>query len=472
MIKKISVICIVFALISSMILNVYAFEEDSFEIHKMSENKYQSGIAWVKHYYPSGYGGVYKNVLVVFKGGAANPPVETATTFYIIYYKDGTTISAGSATTFSEDVLITTANSIADVEAILFENADGSYDFEKTSTGPTWTATWLYTDENFKGYYSYAQTSIGAYYSDYFYNKYGYNPYTLEATVNFMSNAEYVADSYTFYPIAGDSFIIADIIALAGGLPDGYEFEVADIWGMEYSADATYTFTENTTVNVFVKKAGADLSEIGEMLKNITQFFKDYASGEHFKILYESLANILPNAKDKINQTLTNNQFYVSATAIKDTLTDLFNDDYTDAEGFYELNIFNLTLGTPTTKYYKNYGNQTIGDWEVVVREEALTMGGVEVNFGLDNVKILNLDWFFDKHYEDGTYTKGVKTTITDPFISAVLWVAFAVWLWKTMPEWISGEIREISTLSVGIVNYEKQIKEKQIKKNEKEKNK
>lgn len=147
-------------------------------------------------------------------------------------------------------------------------------------------------------------------------------------------------------------------------------------------------------------------------------------------------------AGELINENLKDNKFYTSILSVRDSLMDLFNEDYTSRTGFYELGLTNITLGKPEEIVYIDQGNQIIGPWEQEV-------GKIEgtIDFGLDNVKVLNFDWYFGRDLGDGKYTKGMKPTI-DNLISAFLWVMFAWALYKNMPNWISGELTQIGNLT------------------------
>lgn len=162
---------------------------------------------------------------------------------------------------------------------------------------------------------------------------------------------------------------------------------------------------------------------------------------------------ILDKAGELINEKLADNKFYTSILSVRNTLTDLFNEDYTSRTGFYELGLTNITLGQTQTKVYMDFGNDTIGEFE-----QEYTMYG-NIDYGLDNVKVLNLDWYFGKDYGNGYYTKGMKPYV-DTFISGFLWLIFAWGLYRNMPNWISGEITQISNLTSQAVS----IKERKIK--------
>lgn len=161
---------------------------------------------------------------------------------------------------------------------------------------------------------------------------------------------------------------------------------------------------------------------------------------------FNSTATIFNLAGDLLNEKLADNPFYTSILSVRNTFRNLLNEDYSSRTGFYELGLTNITLGKTQTQIYRNFGNDTIGDWE-----QSQTQYG-EIDYGLDNVKVLNLDWYFGETlgvdangYE--VYTKGMKPTI-DAFISAFLWLLFAWALYKNMAGWISGEITQIGNLT------------------------
>lgn len=180
------------------------------------------------------------------------------------------------------------------------------------------------------------------------------------------------------------------------------------------------------------------LAEIVDLLT-----LKDLASGDE----------LLHKTQQAINDKLLENKFYTSVTSIKDTLTELFNADYSDRNGFYELGLTNITLGRTENKIYKDFGNDTIGSWE----QEYIESTG-KIDYGLDNVKVLNLDWYFGEDLADGYYRKGMKPYI-DTFISAFLWLMYGWALYLNLPNWISGEMTRIANLSTSSYSEHKERK-------------
>ena len=171
-----------------------------------------------------------------------------------------------------------------------------------------------------------------------------------------------------------------------------------------------------------------------ETLKEILKTIKDY-----FKFNTGML--IFDHAGELINEKLANNKFYTSLTSIKRTLTELYNEDYSSRTGFYDLGLTNITLGRTQTYKYVDVGNEVIGNWE----QKFLYKTG-PIDYGLENVKVLNLDWYFGEDLGNGYYTKGMKPYI-DNFISAFLWLAFAWGMYLNLPNWISGEMTQIGNI-------------------------
>ena len=161
---------------------------------------------------------------------------------------------------------------------------------------------------------------------------------------------------------------------------------------------------------------------------------------------------ILDQVGKLVNNKLKDNEFYTSTLRIRDTLTELFNEDYSSRSGFYELGLTNITLGKTQTTIAKDFGNDIIGDFEQEYHIEG------KIDYGLNNVKVLNLDWYFGKDLEDGYYVKGMKPYI-DNIVSAFLWIMFGWALYINMPNWISGEMTRISNLTNGTYGNRKEIK-------------
>lgn len=161
---------------------------------------------------------------------------------------------------------------------------------------------------------------------------------------------------------------------------------------------------------------------------------------------------LMEEAGELINEKCEDNEFFTSVVAIKNTLQDLYNEDYSSRTGFYELGLLELKSDYATNTRYKNHGNSIIGDWEQGFTYVETTKIGKDefvINWGFDDVQVLNFDWFFGKDLGDGYYTKGLKPT-TDKFISAFLWLGFAWALYLNLPNVISGELTSIGSLITG----------------------
>lgn len=178
-----------------------------------------------------------------------------------------------------------------------------------------------------------------------------------------------------------------------------------------------------------------------ETLKDILKEIKDKL---HLNPLNPGTI-IFENASALINEKLSNNSFYVSIMKIKVELEDLLNEDYTSRTGFYELDlpINNFSLGKVQGKKYINVGNEVIGKWE---QEFETDIGDGTIDWGLENVNLLNFDWFFGKDLGGGYYKKGVKE-YSDMVIGSFLWLVFAYWLWHNLPDLIMGEIGTVGSM-------------------------
>lgn len=194
------------------------------------------------------------------------------------------------------------------------------------------------------------------------------------------------------------------------------------------------------------------ITEIPTKLEDIFNFVVDIFKFNSGKLIFDK-------AGEMINENLKGNKFFTSINSIKDSLTSLYNEDYTSRTGFYELGLTNITLRKPKIQIAKNFGNETIGDWE---QDYEITTS--DIDYGLENAKVLNLDWFFGKDIGDGYYTIGLKR-YTDKIVGAFMWVMFAWALFKNLPNWISGELTEVKNLGGSIYQ---EIKYKDIKVKEK----
>ena len=181
------------------------------------------------------------------------------------------------------------------------------------------------------------------------------------------------------------------------------------------------------------------ISEIPEKLLEVIEAIKGIFKVTSGGIVFDTVGEL-------VNDNLVNNKFYTSVTKVKDTLTSLFSEDYSSRTGFYELDLpfNNFSLGKIQGKVYKDFGNDTIGKWE---QEYNTNYGTGIVDWGLNNVKLINLDWFFGKQYADGYYTKGVKD-YSDKIIGSFMWLVFGWWLWHNLPDLMMGEIGNVSSLT------------------------
>lgn len=156
--------------------------------------------------------------------------------------------------------------------------------------------------------------------------------------------------------------------------------------------------------------------------------------------------------KEQINENLQNNKCYMSVTKIISELSKLFTEDYSRGkQGLAELGILNLNLRKPTKKVAIDHGNDVVGSFE-----QEYEVKTSEIDYGINNMQILNLDWFFGTQYENGYYEKGAKY-YTDIVIGGFAWLAFIYFLWKNLPSLIAGEVGQLT-------NITKAIEEKQIK--------
>ena len=443
--KKIIIIVLTFMLFIPMIIPVYA-DYDTYEMHKMTENKYAKGTSWTKYYYPSGYDGIYKNVLVIYEsnGNSSRKP-EEATKFYIIYYSDTCTISAGSGTGFSENVLIIEATTMDDVKRILFEDEDGTYDFKIANSSIGWACTWIYKDEDFKGYRNHSAESIENCYYNYYYEQNGYYPISTAINIEYICSGETIKTS-THEVVAGETITLNKIIEII----DGYNIESINVDGQFMDLLDNYMFTKDTSITVLLEeqKGSADLSGITSALEKLMELIAN-PLGDKWKIIF-------PNAHDMIMDNLANNKFFVSVTAIKNTLEDLFNDDYTNRNGFKELGIFNITIETEQN-VYTDYNSPSTGEWNVGKTQKS------KIDWGVKNQNLLNLDWFFGTEWEENGntyYTKGVKD-YSDTIIGAFMWLVFGWWLWHNLPDMVMGDIGQVSNLTTRYTKTKKESTEK-----------
>lgn len=278
--------------------------------------------------------------------------------------------------------------------------------------------------------------SLEDYYSDYYYEKYGYYPYNITINVSYMCNGETITteNQTTFQIMAGETKKINEFVSLI----EGYNITDININGQYIGLIEDYFFTTDTDITVLLEeqKATADLSGITSTLEKLLALMSN-PLGDKWKIIF-------PNAHETIMNNLQNNKFFVSVTAIRNTLTSLFEEDYSSRTGFYELGLFDITVGVPSQDVYTDYGNPATGEWRVGKIETG------KIDWGLKNANLLNLDWFFGKEWEENGntyYTKGVKE-YSDTIIGAFMWLVFGWWLWHNLPDMVMGDIGTVGNLT------------------------
>lgn len=145
-------------------------------------------------------------------------------------------------------------------------------------------------------------------------------------------------------------------------------------------------------------------------------------------------------AINQLDKELKSNMFYEQIVEIINQIKAIFEEDYSKGqEGLDELGVFNMTLRTPYVTVSKDYGNEVIGSWE-----QSYNKYTSNIDYGINNMRTMNLDWFFGKEYSDGYYRKGVKV-YTDALIGGFLWLMFVIYLWRNLPNLIAGEIGQIT---------------------------
>ena len=164
-----------------------------------------------------------------------------------------------------------------------------------------------------------------------------------------------------------------------------------------------------------------------------------------------------------VQSKLNDNSMYNSLLYIVNTLTSLFTEDYTSAEGFYSLGLTKLNLRKPYVEYSANFGNDIIGDYE-----QTYKMQTSDIDWGLDNMQVMNFDWYFGKvvgYTSDGTpyRIKGVKET-ADTIIAGFMWLVFGWNVYINIPNLISGEGGQIVSAYGAASRYTKDKKAKEQK--------
>ena len=164
-------------------------------------------------------------------------------------------------------------------------------------------------------------------------------------------------------------------------------------------------------------------------------------AGEEVK--REEIDGFFEKAINQLDKDLKNNMFYAEIIEIINQIKAIFEEDYSRGqEGLDELGVFNMTLRQPHVTISKDFGNEIIGSWE-----QSYNKYTSNIDYGINNVRTMNLEWFFGKEYSDGYYRKGVKV-YTDALIGGFLWLMFVIYLWRNLPNLIAGEIGQITKLT------------------------
>ena len=229
------------------------------------------------------------------------------------------------------------------------------------------------------------------------------------------------------------------------------DYYTEDIPMIEHSYEnGTCTVCGNKDTNYVPPSDGNDnnndndnsgiLSKIFELLKELVNPNPNYS--------------FIADMNNKLAHKLEDNGFYTSICKIQRELTSIYNEDYTSKTGFAELGLTKMTLRRPSETISVDFGNDIIGSWE-----QEYTVYTSKIDWGLENIDIMPMGWFFGQQVGtagDGTpyYSKGVKS-ITDPLISAFLWISFAFMLWQKLPNIISGELSSVTTMTGDIINTE-----------------
>ena len=158
------------------------------------------------------------------------------------------------------------------------------------------------------------------------------------------------------------------------------------------------------------------------------------------EIKKEDVDSFFEKAINQLDKELKNNMFYEQIVEIINQIKAIFEEDYSRGqEGLNELGVFNMTLRTPYVEVSKDFGNEIIGSWEQSYKKYTSN-----IDYGINNMRTMNLDWFFGQQYSDGYYRKGVKV-YTDALIGGFLWLMFIIYLWRNLPNLIAGEIGQIT---------------------------
>lgn len=346
--------------------------------------------------------------------------------YYLIYYDLDTTIACGSGTTYSKEVLYAKFDTLEEAQNALFEEK-AHLDLSTMTSGPAWSKTFVYyyiegsAQTTMPGYYKDSAVGIEQAYYDWYLAKYGEAP-TLEEEID--EEGGLVGWLINIWKKLGEL------------LEQRLEHTIAII---EKVGDVGAYIGE--WFGTLFEKLENWFSETISSIKDIPTAIEALGKFVNFEYKLMNGSLFVEKTLELTNKALADNKFYTSVISIKNTLEDLYNEDYASRTGFYELGLTNLTIRKTTDTVYKDFGNETIGPWE-----QGTQIQTGNIDWGIQNAKVLNLDWYFGKDMGNGTYTKGLKPTI-DAFISAFLWLAFAWGLYLNLPNIISGEITQLGNL-------------------------
>lgn len=405
--KNILKIALVFILMLSFVMPVNAATYDMYAKQKIVTT---GNLCTIEYYIPDS---IYQFAMII---STCKSNVYNVVGYNLIFYEAGTTFTYNnSAKTWSADkpFLYKTLTTYEEAKNELFLNKEAT-DYNTTNTFANFTygavmmyQEIMYSEEN--------NSSLESAYYNWYYEQNGEYP-----TIKDEEDEDNLNSGGALSWLKGIFEGIGELIDTIGS------------WFQNVISDMSSGFTS------LIEKADI-------IIENINPF--NIIKLNNGTLLFDK-------AGELINENLKNNKFYTSILSVRNTLTDLFNEDYTSRTGFYELGLTNLTLHETTETAYIDFGNEVIGPWE---QEYEIQTGSID--WGLDNAKILNFDWYFGRDLGGGYYTKGLKPKI-DALISAFLWVMFGFALYRSMPNWISGELTQITNLTSEAIN----IKERKIK--------
>ena len=474
MIKRIFCLISVFIIIlSCSCLNVYASTEEIYIVNMTDEEieEYQSiqmfgttnevKIAkWLKcidntqselsghsvqYYYPVYNGVEYKNFKVVY---ARTSSAVSSWKYRILYYSDETNFTSFPAFNTGNVIEVLTGN-LDTVEEYLYDNDCDRTAISATlrcSEGSTYSS-WFYG--TFTNHYN--NTDQADTYSIWYKEKHSTNPPLL--------SEDGTCEVHSYLSIALSATCTEKAKIKYSCIQCGYYYDEIN----ENSEPLGHTYEDGVCTVCGEEEPNENdgiLARVGEWFQNlidtIMNGFTDLVNwvkgiAENFKSYIDEQAqwNTIPedgtateqfeaafgNIEKIIGVKLQGNGFYDSVVVIKNELESLYEADYSDPNGFYELGLTDITLRKPTVYIKKDYGNEVIGDWEQVYVEETS-----KIDYGLNNAQLLNLDWFFGRNLGNGYYTTGVKE-YSDAIIGSFLWLLFGWWIWHNLPDLINGEI-------------------------------